>query len=144
MHFFGVRIWLLISKHSISTGFRLKIFKSDMMHFTVNLTVNDASYSKFNWKIIHFTIYLTVKLHRKFNCNITSICNSAYRWYIELNLIRDDKCTVTTITHLVNLHSHNEMDHWLSRTLLLIKRITTRKKGSIPKSLIYLSTVDKY
>ena len=32
-----------------------------MTHFTVNLTV---------------TVYLTVKLHKSFNCNLTSIYNS--------------------------------------------------------------------
>ena len=27
---------------------------------------------------MHFTVYLTVKLHMPFNCNFTSIYNSAY------------------------------------------------------------------
>ena len=74
------------SDHSIFTCFRLKIFKLEMTRFTVNLTVNDAFYSEFNCKFMHFTVYLTVKLYKSSNCNFTSIYNSVSRLSLELVL----------------------------------------------------------
>ena len=40
---------------------------------------------------MHFTVYLTVKLHRSFNCNFTSIYNSVGRhalagFFLDTNL----------------------------------------------------------
>ena len=35
-----------------------------MTRFTVNLSVNDAFYSYFSCKFMHFTVYLTAKLHK--------------------------------------------------------------------------------
>ena len=43
--YFGARILLPIGEHLFATCFRIKIFKLEKMHFTVNLTVNGTFYS---------------------------------------------------------------------------------------------------